>query len=108
MRSWYAKNRDRVLEQMRERRIASNVTREYDRMRYHTNAEYRKKHLARTQVKVAIERGNMTRESCEVCGFWPAEAHHDDYDRPLDVRWLCPPHHREHHAAEHFRRVAAI
>lgn len=24
-------------------------------------------------------------------------AHHDDYSRPLDVRWLCQPHHLEHH-----------
>jgi len=107
MRDWYAKNRERVLEQQRERRITSNTTREYDKMRWHTDLEYRRKKTARIKVKTAITRGNLTRQACEVCAAWPAEAHHDDYDRPLDVRWLCATHHREHHVAENAKRVMA-
>jgi len=26
------------------------------------------------------------------------QAHHPDYDRPLDVVWLCQPHHKQAHA----------
>ncbi|AXG67739.1 hypothetical protein [Ralstonia phage GP4] len=26
------------------------------------------------------------------------EAHHPDYSRPLDVVWLCHPHHKQAHA----------
>lgn len=48
----------------------------------------------------AIRRGLVEREPCEVCGAEPADGHHDDYDRPADVRWLCRKHHREHHARE--------
>lgn len=25
------------------------------------------------------------------------QAHHDDYSKPLEVRWLCPSHHKLHH-----------
>ena len=28
------------------------------------------------------------------------EAHHDDYDRPLDVRWLCARHHGQLHGLD--------
>jgi len=34
---------------------------------------------------------------CEICGCEKSEAHHDDYSRPLDVRWLCRVHHLMHH-----------
>lgn len=27
-----------------------------------------------------------------------ANAHHDDYAKPLEVRWLCALHHQRHHA----------
>jgi hypothetical protein len=52
----------------------------------------------------AIRKGTLIRQPCEVCGAAKTEAHHDDYSRPLDVRWLCKSHHRQHHVAE--RRAA--
>lgn len=45
----------------------------------------------------AIRDGRLIPKPCEVCGA-TAEAHHDDYSKPLEVRWLCFAHHREHHA----------
>lgn len=33
------------------------------------------------------------------------EAHHPDYDRPLDVVWLCSAHHKQAHAL--FTRLTA-
>lgn len=44
----------------------------------------------------AIRDGRLIRQPCEVCGG-PAQAHHDDYSKPLDVRWLCTTHHAEWH-----------
>jgi hypothetical protein len=37
-------------------------------------------------------------EPCNVCGETESvQGHHDDYTRPLEVRWLC----RRCHAAVH-------
>lgn len=57
---------------------------------------------AHAAIKIAIRRGDLTRpETCEGCGLpGDVHAHHDDYDRPLEVEWLCPPCHRERHGQE--------
>lgn len=44
-----------------------------------------------------IRRGLIKPQPCEVCGAEKAEAHHDDYHRPLVVTWLCREHHRQVH-----------
>ena len=51
-----------------------------------------------SKVHAAIVRGDLTRLPCEVCGKPKTHAHHDDYAKPLDVRWLCPAHHGLHHS----------
>ncbi len=39
-------------------------------------------------------------ESCEVSGCMAkSERHHDDYSKPLEIRWLCRIHHLELHNA---------
>jgi len=58
----------------------------------------RHKHEARWKARRAIAAGRLVRRPCEVCGAPKVDAHHDDYSRPLEVRWLCRTHHREHHA----------
>ena len=54
-------------------------------------------HAAHDAVEVAIANGSLVRKPCEKCGAVRVDAHHDDYSRPLDVRWLCRGHHLEHH-----------
>lgn len=39
----------------------------------------------------------LVRQPCEVCGVEKVLAHHDDYDKPFDVKWLCPKHHVARH-----------
>lgn len=48
-------------------------------------------------VKKAVDSGRLMKMPCEVCGCQNVQAHHDDYSKPLDVRWLCVKHHNEHH-----------
>lgn len=52
---------------------------------------------ARQVVRNEVKRGRMIRKPCEVCGESYTHGHHDDYDKPLTVRWLCPVHHTEWH-----------
>lgn len=60
------------------------------------------KEKARNAVSNAIRDGRLVRQSCVICGA-KSEAHHDDYTKPLDVRWLCFEHHRRlaHGQLEH-------
>lgn len=46
----------------------------------------------------AVIEGRLVRQPCETCGK-KADAHHDDYSRPLEVRWLCRTHHAAWHLA---------
>jgi hypothetical protein len=50
----------------------------------------------------AIRRGLITPGPCEVCGAERVDAHHERYNEPMRVRWLC----RKHHKAEHARLAA--
>jgi hypothetical protein len=69
-----------------------------DRYRkYRQDPVLRQRILARQFLRLQISRGKIQRGRCEVCGLPDAEGHHDDYTKPLQVRWLCREHHREHH-----------
>lgn len=65
----------------------------YERMK----DKWPEKIAARTAVNNAVWRGKLIRQPCEVCGALEVHGHHDDYSKPLEVRWLCPKHHTEHH-----------
>lgn len=54
------------------------------------------KRSAHIAVGNAIRDGVLVRKPCEVCGA-KGQAHHDDYSKPLEVRWLCQTHHSEWH-----------
>lgn len=54
-------------------------------------------HRAHNIVEQAILNGLLVRRPCEVCGVLHVDAHHDDYSKPLEVRWLCRKHHLLHH-----------
>lgn len=51
------------------------------------------KYTAHLAVQQALGAGRLERQACEVCGAETVDAHHDRYDEPLNVRWLCRSHH---------------
>ena len=90
LREWRAKNPNRVkaanrgnvrkLEHQREVRNMSN-----------------KKYCAQQLIKFAVKCGVLERGPCEICDTPNGQGHHDDYDKPMEVRWLCGTHHRQWH-----------
>jgi hypothetical protein len=94
------------------KRISRTVFRFYDRYncddcwRAKMRAGYhrrKKQNASNRAVAYAIKTGRLVRQPCRVCAKYPhvnpgrVLAHHWDYDKPLDVEWLCI----EHHAAWH-------
>jgi len=99
---------------VRQHRRENESVREYDRRRYREdpnrraksqeyvkkwrreNPERYKAHLA---VNNAIRDGRLRPLPCEVCfNTHDLHAHHEDYSKPLDVKWLCAKCHHRHHA----------
>lgn len=95
--AWYERNKERVYlankarQQSEAGKAARRVHRDTQRA---TNPE---KLTARRAVNNAIRDGKLFKQPCEVCGAAKVHGHHDDYSRPLDVRWLCRVHHMQAH-----------
>jgi len=101
-RKTYEKQRaqrpDRILARKEYQRTPRGKRSHAKALRRHAEA-YPEKAKAHRMVSNAIRDGKLYRQPCEVCGA-KAEAHHEDYSKPLDVRWLCPKHHRARHKGE--------
>lgn len=68
-----------------------------ERRPYRTEEQIFKENVRRFTY-FARRRGFLIKQPCEVCNTEnDVQAHHDDYTKPLDVRWLCRKHHNEHH-----------
>ena len=82
------RNRDKIVAKMRRYRQRHGLTRGGTRRPAHDI------------VAAAIKAGTLIRpKKCEHClKLRRVQAHHDNYDKPLDVRWLCQRCHSRLHA----------
>ena len=86
-RSCYSKYRAEIMPKEEQNAYGTGYSKE----------ERAKRAKARSTFNHYMRNKRLDRKPCEVCGNPKAEAHHDDYDKPLEVRWLCFECHREWH-----------
>lgn len=82
---------NRILESKRKWSLENTEMTAYITKKYRENNP--KKYKAHSLVGSAIRSGKLSPEPCEVCGDVKVHGHHCDYDKPLDVMWLCAEHH---------------
>lgn len=60
---------------------------------YTTTPEQLRKSAVRAKLRRAVTAGKIEKLPCDICGSSKVEAHHQDYNKPFDVVWLCRRHH---------------
>jgi hypothetical protein len=61
------------------------------------SSEQKMKSNARSYLHSYIKRNKVQKSFCFKCDAPIAEAHHNDYSKPLEIVWLCRKCHLEHH-----------
>ena len=56
-----------------------------------------RKYAAHSLLNSAINCHRVFRKPCEKCGADKSHAHHENYDKPLEVVWLCAVCHSKRH-----------
>jgi hypothetical protein len=97
-RAYHRRHLDRCRAKYRRfyRRHKERVARREERL------DRQAKNDIRQLVRLAVRTGLLEKpDRCEQCGARPPphrlHAHHPDYSRPLDVRWLCSLCHGQEH-----------
>ena len=57
----------------------------------------RPQYKAQYTLRNAVRLGNVTKEPCFICGSKKSQGHHEDYDKLLQVTWLCSLCHSRVH-----------
>lgn len=95
MRRWRENNPEKARKATTEAYSKrADKIRDYQKEKYKVN---QRQIVARRIAGNAKKRGLLKEQPCHICGATKVEMHHDDYDKPLDVKWMCPKHHKRHH-----------
>lgn len=93
--------RDCNTERARKYRATTNGRQRINEAVWRSTQKHMNKHLARLKVSYALKRKAMIRpDKCSSCHeIKKVEAHHDDYSKPLEVKWFCRTCHADYHRA---------
>lgn len=101
-KAYRRRNPDRVAEIRKQSDSRRPLTVQEKRRQYAREQNGTPKQKARYEVVRALRSGRLVRpDSCEECGKEASgrflHGHHADYDKPLDVEWLCSRCHGRRH-----------
>ena len=108
----YLKNREKIILRSKQQyeedpEHCKNITRRWRKEHPEAVAKYSKNWIKNNPIKREAHRllssarltGKLTRpDTCSLCDKeCIPHGHHDDYGKPLEVRWLCAKCHRQYH-----------
>lgn len=96
-RAYYIANREELLRKQKIYRSTTKGKLVNAKKTAKWNDRNRDRYRAHHRVSDAKRRHGMKKQPCEICGDSNVDAHHEDYSKPLEIRWLCRKHHVETH-----------
>lgn len=94
-KKWRENNRDR------QRKMTDDWEKNHPEKTNQYSSAFKKrnpsKNRAHSLVYFGVKTGKLIKTPCSVCGEERVQAHHDDYEKPYEVLWVCGAHHREIH-----------
>lgn len=91
----YAAKREKYAAYYKQRQQTAERRRACVEHMRRSRLRYPEKYQARRKLGDALRSGKIKKGVCVVCGTdQDIQAHHIDYNKPLDVVWYCGKHHR--------------
>jgi hypothetical protein len=100
---WMEKERERCREKQQRYREEGKAVTHRGPKKTATVRRYRAKYPDKYKAHAASK--NIPKQPCEVCGNPKAQKHHEDYSKPLEVKWLCVKHHAAHHVEQRRKQL---
>ena len=92
-KTYYENHKDSILKRLSANQLIYLQTEQGKQMKKKSAnrmfAKYPEKYKARYTLRNAVRLGIIKKQPCEKCGDNKSHGHHDDYSKPLEVRWLC-------------------